>query len=257
LHYNTEKSEVLMKRLFFLLSLFILPLFADSVKIAAAANLSYALPELTKAFKKISPQTKLKFTIGGSGKLAIQIDRGAPYDLFLSANMHYPQKLYLHHKALQKPKVYAMGSLVLFSKKQRNLQKGIKLLVDPSIDSIAVANPKTAPYGKAAKEALINAKIYSIVRSKLIYAESISQTLVYALKAADIGIVAKSAMYAPRLSHFKEGKNYIDIDPKLYKPIKQGVVLLSKEKEAKKFYEFLFSKKARDIFKKYGYRVEE
>ena len=132
------------------------------------------------------------------------------------------------------------------------------LAKESGISKIAVANPKTAPYGKAAVEAMKNAKIYDEVVSKYVYAESISQTVSYALTAADIGFIAKSSLYSPKMAMYKEGINWTDVDPKLYTPINQGIVILSNAKEnseVKAFYDFILGDKAKKIFNDFGYLV--
>jgi molybdate transport system substrate-binding protein len=229
---------------------------AQTITVALAANVSYAIKSLETAFKQQHPKTDLRIIIGGSGKLTAQIKNGAPYDIFMAANMRYPQALYNEKMAITAPKIYAKGSLAILSKKERDFSQGIAIVTDKSIHRIALANPKSAPYGKAALEALKNAKLYDKVRKKAIYGESIAQALSYTIRAADLGFIAKSALYSPKLQHFKEGKNWIEVNPKLYHAIDQGVVILKyadKNKAAKEFYLFLFSPKAKAIFKKYGY----
>ncbi len=245
-------------RIFVIAAFLFAGLSAGVVKVALAANLSYVMPEIKKAFAQVHPDIRIESIVGGSGKLATQIERGAPYDLFLSANMKYPQKLYEDGKALDKPKVYAQGAIVYLSTKERDFSKGTKLLIDPSISKIAIANPRTAPYGKAAFEALAKANILDRVRSKFVFGESIAQTVAYATKAADIGLVAKSALFAPQMSRFKKGINWSDVDPKLYAPIDQGMVMIMSSKnkiDAKAFYDFILGAKAGKIFERYGYRL--
>ncbi|WP_281951699.1 molybdate ABC transporter substrate-binding protein [Nitrosophilus kaiyonis] len=236
--------------------LFTISLFAENLKVAVAANVSYAIDELKNEFNKVYPNIKIDITIGSSGKLATQIKNGAPYDLFLSADMFYPNILYKKNIAISKPKVYAIGRVVIFSKDAADFSKGIYIVKNSDIKSVAIANPKTAPYGKAAFEALKNAKILNDVKRKLIYAESVSQTLAYVFNAADLGFVSKSAMYAPKMKKYKKNVNWIEVDKNLYSPIKQGAVILKNAKEkryAKDFLNFIMSKKAKNIFKKYGY----
>ena len=240
----------------FLLFLTTLFLQAGEIRVAVAANVSYALPQLQKAFSMHFPQTKVQVILGSSGKLAAQIRNGAPYDLFLSANMKYPEALFAEGSAVTKPIIYARGALAILSPKPRDLSKGIMIVSDPAIKRIAVANTKTAPYGKAAVEAIQHAGLPETVKSKFIYGESISQTLTYTLKAADIGFVAKSALFSPRLSRFQEGKNWVEIDPKLYTPIDQGIVLLKRaasNAEAAAFFTFMLTKEARKILRAFGY----
>ncbi len=244
-----------MKFVFVLIFIVLTSLNAAEIKLAVAANVSYAINDLIKEFNESHPDTKVKTTIGSSGKLTAQISNGAPFDIFMSANMVYPEALYNNKKGVTEPVVYALGSLALLSSKKKDLSKGIQVLKTPDIKRIAVANPKTAPYGKAAVEAFKNAKVFEDIKNKFVYGESISQTLTYALTATDIGVIAKSSLYSSRLDMFKEGIHWIEIDPKLYTPIKQGIVMLKTSKEIKDFYDFILSDKAKKIFEQYGYLI--
>lgn len=245
-----------MRYLFLLVFILFSSLNASNIKVAVAANVSYAMDDLIKEFNNINPNTEVKIILGSSGKLTAQIFHGAPYDIFMSANMKYPDKLYKNKIAINKPVVYTQGSLALFSSKNIDFSQGIKFLTNDLIKRIAVANPKTAPYGKAAFEAFNNAKILPDIKKKLIYAESISQTLSYTLTATDIGVVAKSSLFSKKMTKFKENINWCEIDSKLYTPINQGIVILKDSKEVRAFYNFiLLNKKAKQIFKKYGYLV--
>lgn len=244
-------KKLLIGSLFFSSSLF-----GGTISIAVAANVSYAIETLKKEFHKTHPETKVRVTLGSSGKLTAQIKNGAPYELFMSANMKYPEALYAEKIAITKPRVYAQGSLAYLSVKKQDFSLGIAIVKNKNIDKIAVANPKTAPYGKATIEALKNAALYENIKDKLVYAESISQTVSYAVTAADIGFIAKSSLYSPQMSHYKEGINWSDVDAKLYTPINQGIVLLKNSKnstEAAAFYDFLFTPQARKIFNDFGY----
>ena len=234
-------------------------LIAGEIDIAVAANVSYAIDELKAEFAKTNPNTKVQVTLGSSGKLTAQIKNGAPYGLFMSANMKYPQALYRDRIAITKPIVYAQGALAYLSVKKQDFSKGIALLEENKIVKIAIANPKTAPYGKAAVEALKNAKIYDAVKSKFVYGESISQTVSYAVMAADIGLITKSSLYSSKMSQYIENINWSPVDPTLYTPIQQGIVLLKyseNSKEYRAFYDFVLSDNAKVIFKKYGYITE-
>ena len=231
---------------------------AGTIKIAVAANVSYAINDLKKEFNKLHPNTKVRVTLGSSGILTAQISHGAPYDLFMSANMKYPNTLYKNNLAITKPIIYAKGSLAYLSNKPKDFSKGINLLEDKSIRKIAIANPKTAPYGIASVQALKNAKIYKNIKAKLIYGESISQTVSYTVTATDIGLIAKSSLFSPRMSQFKENINWKEVDSSLYTPIDQGLVILKQgkeNKEVKAFYDFVLSDKAKEIFKTYGYQL--
>lgn len=240
-----------MKKLLFIL-LFVSVGFADEIRIAIASNVSYAIKPLINEFNKTN-KTKVKFVIGSSGKLTAQIRNKAPYDIFLSANMKYPNALYKDKLAVIKPKVYAKGSLVLFSYKNRVLKD---LNIINTIKSITIANPKTAPYGKAAYEVLLGKNLFERNKKKFVYAENIAQTLQYVYTAVDIGFIAKASLYAEKMRKFKKNINYLEIDSSLHKPINQGAAILNKKEATLKFYNFLFSKEAKKVFKNYGYEVE-
>ena len=248
-----------MLKNFLLVTLFLTSsLFASTISIAVAANVSYAIKPLIKEFNKRQPNTKVRVTLGSSGKLTVQIKHGAPYGLFMSANMNYPDALYRDKIAVTKPRIYAQGALAYLSTKKRDLSKGIQITRESSIKKIAVANPKTAPYGIATREALLNAGIYKEVKSKFIYGESVAQTVSYAMVAADMGFIAKSALFSPNMKQYKKGVNWEDVDPKLYTPIDQGVVILKNattNSEIKSFYDFLFTKSAQSILQKFGYKI--
>jgi len=240
----------------FLFFFLIVILNASDIKVAAATNVSFAIGDLIKAFHIRYPDVKVDVILGSSGKLNAQIKNGAPFDIFMSANMKYPQDLYKHGFTINPPRLYALGGLAIFSNKKRDFSKGIYLSKQNSISKIAIANPKTAPYGKATQEALKNAKIYDEVKSKFAYAQNISQTVQYAISATDIGFIAKSSLFSSKMKRFKRYINWIEVDKNLYTPIKQGIVIIKNSKnikEAKEFYNFIFTKKAKKVFQKYGY----
>ncbi|MFA7083060.1 MAG: molybdate ABC transporter substrate-binding protein [Arcobacteraceae bacterium] len=233
--------------------------FAGKINIALAANVSYAIDDLIKEFNKTNPDTEVTITLGSTGKLTAQIQNGAPYNILMGANMKFPQTLYDDKVAITVPVVYAQGSLAMLSIKKLDFTKGIAVVTEKNVDKIAVANPKTAPYGTAAIEALKNAKVYEQIESKLVYAESISQTVTYATTATDIGFIAKSSLYDAKLSQYKENINWVEVDPSLYTPIDQGIVIINNSvgnEEVKAFYDFILSERAKKIFLEYGYLVK-
>ena len=249
-----------MKKILILLLITCVSLFAQKINIAVAANVSYAIDDLIKEFNKTNPNTKVVVTLGSSGKLTAQIKNGAPFDVFMSANMKYPDALYKDKIAMTKPIVYAQGSLAILSSKKRDFNLGINIITDEKIKKIAIANPKTAPYGKATIEALKNANLYEKVNNKFVYGESISQTVSYAITAADLGFIAKSSLYSPKMKMFEKDINWTDVDSSLYTPINQGIVILKKaenKNDAKAFYDFILSAEAKNIFKNFGYLVNE
>uniref|UniRef100_UPI004047F588 molybdate ABC transporter substrate-binding protein n=1 Tax=Aliarcobacter sp. TaxID=2321116 RepID=UPI004047F588 len=248
-----------MKKIVLILMIICSSLFANKINIAVAANVSYAIKELIKEFNKTNPHIQVVVTLGSSGKLTAQIKNGAPYNIFMSANMKFPQALYDDKIAITKPIVYAQGSLAMLSTKKMDLKKGIYLLKDSSISKIAIANPKTAPYGVASVEALKNANIYDEIEKKFVFAESISQTVSYTMIATDIGLIAKSSLYDEKMKKYKENINWISVDTSLYTPINQGIIIINnanENKEVKAFYDFILSDNAKEIFKNYGYLVK-
>ena len=251
-----------MKKISLLFCVFLITICSYSqakLTVAAAANVQYVMNELAKDFES-STGIKTDIVLGSSGKLTAQIKESAPYDVFVSADMKYPQDLYTSGFAVDSPKVYANGLLVLWT-----TQPGVKpatdlkVLMSDAVKKIALANPQTAPYGVASVEAMNYYKVYESVRDKLVYGESISQTNQYITTGAvEIGFTAKSIV----LSDEMKGKGkWVDVNRKAYHPIQQGAVMLKHGNEnnpeaTKKFYEYLFSKKAKTILLKYGYIVE-
>ena len=248
-----------MKKIILALAFLASSIFANTITVAVAANVSYAINELVAEFNKTNPDTKVQVTLGSSGKFTAQIESGAPFDVFMSADMKFPKSLFEKGLATTEPALYAQGSLAMLSSKQLDFSKGINLVTDPNIAKIAVANPKTAPYGTAAVEAMKNANVLDKVESKFVYAESISQAVTYATTAADVGFIAKSSLYDEKMSQYKENINWVSVDPSLYTAIDQGIVVLKNTKEeasAKAFYDFILGEKAKEIFIKFGYLVK-
>jgi len=234
---------------FFLFFLFFVFTFAKDIYVAACANVTYVMPDIIASFNKSYPNVKVNLIISSSGKLTAQLLHGAKYDVFVSADTKYPNFLYQKHIAITPPKVYAKGKLVLFS--LRNISDNALL----KADKIAIANPKTAPYGEAAVEYLKNSAIYNQVKNKLIYAPSVAGAFLYTLKGADIGIIAKSLVYSDKIKNLRF--YYKDLSTDKYSPINQSACLISDSKEAREFFDFLYSPKAKKIFAKYGYVVND
>ena len=247
-----------MKKILSTLLLLCFSLFAETINIAVAANVADAMEELKAEFQKANPNTQVQVMLGSSGKLVAQIRNGAPFGVFLSADMGFAEALYEEKIAISQPVVYAQGELAYLSVRGADFSKGMALLNDASIKKIAIANPKTAPYGKAALEAMQHAEVYESVKSKLVYAESIAQAVTYAISAADIGFVAKSSFFNPNMREYKEGVHWASVDSKLYNPIKQGIVLLAygaDNSQYKAFYEFVLAEEGKAILRKYGYAI--
>jgi len=247
-----------MRRVWIVMMLLGVVGYGAPLRVAVAANVSYAIEPLIEAFHKSYPHTKVEVVLGSSGKLTAQIRHGAPYDLFLSANMRYPEALYKEGLSVTKPVVYAKGSLALLSMKPRDFSQGLALLTQPAIHKIAIANPHTAPYGVAAAEALRHQHLYDRLKPKFVYGESVGQTLTYAMHAADVGLVAKSALFSPKLRHLKEGESWQEVEGRFYHPILQGMVRLRRTKQKRErdaFYHFMLGERAQEVLLSYGYSL--
>ncbi|MBR8462263.1 molybdate ABC transporter substrate-binding protein [Campylobacter sp. faydin G-105] len=235
---------------------FVINAYAGDVNVFAAANTTYAFPELISEFNKLNPDTKVNVTLGASGGLTKQIQSGALADIFMAADMDFTHKVDKSEFSATRPVVYAQGALAMFSIRDVDFSRGIDAVL--GLKAISIANPTTAPYGKASIEALKNAQIYDKVEKNIVYTQKISETLSQALSAADVGFIAASALFDTKMSQYKQGINYTFVDPGLYSPIDQGIILLKRAEnnaEAKAFYEFILSEKGREIFKKFGYNV--
>lgn len=230
----------------------------QTVSIATAANMQLAMEEIGLAFEE---QTGIKVSISAasSGTLTNQIRQGAPFDLFISANMRYPNQLFEDGLAVSSPQVYAFGTLIICSSENQPVTT-INDLTNPEIDKIAIANPETAPYGMAATEALKMAGILDSVSHKIVYGESIGQVNQYILSGnVDIGLTSASVMGT---TEFSQGCWYVEVDRSLYKPIEQGIVKLQhgvNENAAATdlFYDFMFSNSTNDILVKFGYTIKD
>jgi molybdate transport system substrate-binding protein len=237
--------------------LFALNSAADTLSVAVASNMQFVFAEIRAEFKKETGHEVLA-AYNSSGKFATQIMNGAPFDVFLSADMEYPKHLYLRGFASSAPKVYAYGSLVLWSMKNIDLNQWQTLLVDDRVRKIALANPKTAPYGREAMRVLRYYKLDGKVQSKLVFGESISQANQYIYSGVvELGFTAKSVVVSPEM---KGHGKWIDLPPASYQAIAQGAVILKHGKEsrgalAQQFFDFLYSAKTRAILERNGFTL--
>ena len=197
-----------MKKLILLLLLCPLTLLAQPLRVAVAANAQFVMERVKAAFQK-KTGTPMELIVSSSGKLTTQIQQGAPYDIFLSADMAYPQTLYKAGLTTSAPVVYAYGSLVLWTLTDLPLTTDLRVLSDPAVRHIALANPATAPYGEAAVSFLKFRKRLDTVKPKIVYGESIAQVNQYVLTgAAEVGFTAKSVVLDPSL---KQRGHWIDL----------------------------------------------
>lgn len=228
------------------------------VRVAAAADLKFAMGELASAFEKQSG-AKVDVTYGSSGNFFSQLQNGAPFDLFFSADVEYPRKL--EAAGLAEPGTlyeYAVGRLVIWMPQDSKVdlaKLGWNALLDPQVQKIAIANPEHAPYGRAAVGALQKAGIYERVKSKLVFGENISQAAQFVQSGnAQAGIVAESLAISAAM---KSGKSW-KIPGEMHRAIEQAAVVLKNarnQQEAKVFLDFVKSDTGKKILQKYGFSV--
>ena len=227
--------------------------------VAAAADLSAILKEVSDRYEKKTGAT-VKLSFGASGALTQQIQNGAPFDLFFSADMDYPRQLIAAGDA-DGPSLYqyAVGKLVLWVPADSVLDvehQGMNILLDPSVKKIAIANPQHAPYGRAAVATLKHAGIYDRIADRLVLGENISQAAQFVESGnAQAGFVALAHASAPAMRG--KGK-YWEVPPDFYPPLAQGVVVLSHsqhKKEAADFLEYMKTKEVSELLEKYGFTL--
>lgn len=241
-----------------LLLLILTPLiaFASEAKIVAASDLIYCFGELEKAFEKHYPNEKISTSFGSSGKAMTQIENGAPYDIFFSADMGFVQKLKDSGAVVTTPKPYAYGRVGLWATKTKGIDvsKGLSVLQDAKVEKIAIADPAHAPYGVAAVSLLKSQKLYDIVKDKLVLGENVSQTAQFiGSGAADVGIIPVSLGYSVAL---KAKGNFYLLPASWHNEIIQGYGVTKKganDETVKKFITYIETPEARTIFKKYGF----
>ena len=227
---------------------------AEKVTVAAAADLKFAMDEIVATFKKAHPTDKVEVVYGSSGKFNTQIQQGAPYDLFFSADIAFPRELAKAGLAASDVKPYAFGRIVLWSASLDASKMTLASLTDPKITRIAIANPKHAPYGKRAEEALRAVGLWEKVEPKLVYGENIAQTAQYVQTGnAQVGIIALSLAVNPELAS-KGG--YWLIPDKLHAPLEQGYIITQRAEGnalARRFADYMGSPPARAVMTKYGF----
>ncbi len=227
---------------------------AEKITIAAAADLKFAMDEIATGFNKSHSGHEVEVIYGSSGKFHTQIQQGAPYDLFFSADIGFPRELVKQGLASSEVKPYAVGRIVLWSNSKDATKMTLSSLTDPKITKIAIANPKHAPYGKRAEEALRASGLWDKLQSKLVFGENIAQTAQYVQSgSAQVGVIALSLALNPELS--KKGGYYL-IPENLHNPLEQGYVITKRGADkplAKTFADYMNSKETRRIMTKYGF----
>lgn len=230
---------------------------ADVPSIAAAADLSAALPEIVQAFTRQTGRS-VTLVFGSSGRFAQQIENGAPFELFLSADEQYVQSLALQQKTDGEGALYAVGRIGLF------LPRGSGISTDTSmaglvaavrrgdVTRLAIANPAHAPYGRAAREALQDLGIWEAVESRLVLGENAAQATQFAMSGnVQGGIIPLALALTPEV---RAAGTFVPIVAQRHTPLRQRVVMLTGAGEtAREFYDFLQSPVAREIFERYGF----
>ncbi len=231
---------------------------AQELSVAAAADLQFAFKDVAARFEK-DTGAQVQLVFGSSGNFTTQIQNGAPFDIFFSADEDYPKKL--ESTGLTRPGSlyeYASGKIVLWvpNESKLDLNRGLSALLDASVKKIAIANPQHAPYGRAAVAALQHENLYDRLNDKFVLGENISQTASFvASGSADAGIVALSLALAPSM---KEKGRYAVIPADDYPPIVQAAVILKSSKQsvlAQKFMDYVKSPAIVELMKSYGFAV--
>jgi molybdate transport system substrate-binding protein len=228
-----------------------------TVAVAAAANLRIAAEELKRGFEAEQPDAEVALTLGASGTFFAQLQNGAPFDLFLSADREYPAKVVAAGLArAEDERVYAFGKLVGWLPPGSTVElerKGLSALADPGVKRIAMANPAVAPFGRATESAFKAAGVYDAVKDKLVLGTSVAQAAQFATTgAADVAFLPYSLTFGKELA----GGKVVPVPESLYPRIEQSGVVLSSSHEAelaRKFLAFVTGEKGRAILAKYGY----
>src|SRR5215510_1652174 len=258
-----------MQRLFFAGCVGLIALFVNYVNvsgeamgaeiaIAAASDLNFAMKELIAEYEKATGN-HAKLSLGSSGNFYAQIQNGAPFDLYFSADIGYPKKL--EEAGLIVPGSlyrYAVGRIVLWTNhtSQRDVSKGLEVLRDPAIKKIAIANPKHAPYGRAAVAAMQHFKVYDEAKDRLVLGENISQAAQFIESGAcDIGVIALSLALAPTM---KAAGTYWEIPSEAHPQLEQGAAIVNSSKQQEtpeQFVEFMQGKQGQEIMTRYGFTL--
>jgi molybdate transport system substrate-binding protein len=234
---------------------------SEDLTIAAASDLNFAFKDLVAGFEKRTG-SHVKLTLGSSGNFFSQIQNGAPFDLYFSADIGYPKKLEEAGLTVAGSLYrYAVGRIVVWVSSRSPLpveKLGIETLLDPSIKKIAIANPKHAPYGRAAVAAMQHFHVYDRVKDKLVFGENISQAAQFVESGAcDIGVIALSLALAPTM---KAKGRYWDVPADAHPPLEQGAVILKQSNNraaAGQFLEFMQGPHGQEIMRHYGFTLPQ
>ena len=229
---------------------------ADRIMIAAAADLKVCMDELVAGFKREHADAVVEVAYGSSGNFKTQIEQGAPFDLFFSADSAYPRALHAAGLATAAPRVYAIGRIVLWSATLDARNFALADLIRADIQKVAIANPQHAPYGQRAEEALRAAGVWDAVQPKLVYGENIAQTAQFVQSGnAQVGIIALSLALNPQLA----GKGgYALIPDSLHQPLEQAFVITQHgagNALAGQFADYVQTPAVRALMARYGFAL--
>jgi molybdate transport system substrate-binding protein len=232
------------------------------LRIAAAADLRFAMDEIIGAFRLEHPSVRLEITYGSSGNFYAQLSNHAPFDIFFSADIDYPRRLIREGAASAKTEfLYAIGRLVVWVPRASPIdvdKLGMNALLDPSAKKIAIANPRHAPYGRAAVDAMKSAGVYDQVKDRIVLGDSVMQTAQFIESgAADIGLISHSLAFAPML---RDKGHYWEVPLGTYPRREQGGVILSwahDNSAAQALRDFVLSEHGKTILRRYGFRLPE
>lgn len=233
-----------------------LPAAAEPLRIAAAADLKPAMDAIVARFCATRPRCTVEPIYGSSGKFHAQIVAGAPYHLYFSADIAYPRDLAARGLAASPVRPYAVGRLVLWSARHDARRLRLEDLADPRFRRIAIANPRHAPYGRRAEEALRAAGIWERVQPRLVYGENIAQTAQFVRSGnADEGLVALSLALTPELS--RHG-NHAPVPERLHAPLEQGFIVTRRGAAhplAREFAGFVQGPQAQALLRRHGFAL--
>ena len=227
---------------------------AGKITIAAAADLKFAMDEIVSTFQRSNSADQVDVIYGSSGKFHAQIQRGAPYDLYFSADIAFPRALAKAGFAASEVRPYAVGRIVLWSAAMDARQMTLASLTDARVARVAVANPRHAPYGKRAEEALRASGLWDKVEPKLVYGENIAHAAQFVQSGnAQVGVIALALAVSPELA----GKGgYWLIPDHLHAPLEQGFIITRRAQGnalAQRFADYMGSQAARAVMTRYGF----
>jgi molybdate transport system substrate-binding protein len=227
---------------------------ASNLTIAAAADLKFAMDEIVAAFREAHPDDRIDVIYGSSGKFHTQIQQGAPFDLYFSADIAFPRGLEEKGLSAGPTRPYAIGRIVLWSNVRDATQMTLRDLADPTIRKIAIANPRHAPYGMRAEEALRAVGLWDQLQGRIVQGENIAQTAQFVQTGnAEVGIIALALALNPTLA---ATGGYHLIDDALHEPLEQGFIITKRAENnalAHVFAEFMGESEARQIMIRYGF----